>query len=308
MGFGIALHESGAARTLQSLRRADELGVAAAWLTSGSGEQMTLLAAAGATTSRIGLGTAIVPTYPRHPVVLAQQAAVLAAVAPGRFRLGVGPSHRPLMEDGLGLAFRRPLSHLREYVAILRQALDLGQVDFDGEHFHVHVPRAERASVPILVSALREASFRLAGEIADGAIAWICPAPYLARVARPALVEGAQAVGRDVPRLVGHCFLCVNPDREAVRSDARQRLSLYPRLPFYQQMLALAGDPEAASGCVSERMLDSLVVHGEPAECQEGLRRFAEEARVDDVIVSLMAVGPERDGQLEAGMKVVASL
>ena len=308
MRFGIALHESGSARTLEALRRADALDVPVAWLTSGGSEQMTLLAAAAATTRQICLGTAIVPTYPRHPVVLAQQVAVIEAVSPGRFILGVGPSHQPIVEGFFGIPFVRPLAHLREYVAILRQALEQGTVDFEGEFFKVHFPRTETARVPILISALREASFRVAGEISDGGISWICPASYLARVAMPALVQGAVTGGRQNPLLIGHCFVCVNTDREAVRADARERLALYPRLPFYQKMLALSGDEEAAAGHVSERMIDSVVVQGDATVCADGLRRFAEESRSDEVIVSLMAVGSDRDSQLEAAMKVVASL
>lgn len=308
MRFGIALHESGTTRTLQALQRADELGVPAAWLTSGGGDQMTVFAAAAATTRRLVLGTAIVPTFLRHPVLLAQQAAAIHALAPGRLVLGVGPSHQPIIEDLLGIPFRNPLSHLREYVEIVRQALGQGSVDFDGRFFRVHFPRADAAPVPIMVSALREASFRLAGQIADGGISWICPAEYLARVALPALAAGAASASRGTPRLVGHCFLCVNTDSAAVRADARHRLALYPKLPFYREMLALSGDEEAASGVVSERLIDSVVVHGAPDECAEGLRRFASVSQADELIISLLAVSADRDAELEAAMKVVAAL
>lgn len=306
--FGLALHESGPTATLEWIRRADERGVDAVWLTSGSAEQMSLLAVAAAQTRRIRLGTAIVPTFTRHPVVLAQQAAVVATLAPGRLVLGVGPSHRPIMEGQLGVEFRRPLQQTREYLEVLRQAFTMGKIDFDGDFFRVHVPSIAKVDAPLMVSALREASFRLAGERADGAIPWICPAPYLAKRARPALVGGAADARRSVPGLLAHAFLCVNDDAAAVRADARERLAMYPKLPFYAKMLGEAGDEEAAAGKVTDRLIDSVVIYGNAASCVEKLRAFAAEATADEVIASLMAVGPDRTAQLEAGLEVMARL
>jgi len=304
--FGIALHEPTALATIEGIRRAEALGVPTVWLTSGSAEQMSILSAAAVQTERVGLGTAIVPTYPRHPIVLAQQASVVSALAPGRLRLGVGPSHRPNIEDFFGLPFNSPLTHLREYVAVLRQALGEGRVDFDGRHYHVHFPAVAKADVPILVSALRSSSFLLAGEVADGAISWICPPRYLAEHARPALQEGARRGGRAMPPLIGHMFMCVTSDLKAAREDARQRLAMYPRLPFYAEMLRKAGDEEAAGGRVSERMIDAVVAYGPEDACRERLRAFAAEATADELIVSLMATGPDRWAGIEAGMRVVA--
>src|SRR5688572_13192968 len=109
------------------------------WSTVGgtNPDAVTLFAAAAAKTSRIGLGTAIVPTYPRHPIALASQALVLGALAPGRFRLGIGPSHRPTMEGMFGLTMNKPLEHLREYLTVLRSLLWDGSVAFSGAHFRV---------------------------------------------------------------------------------------------------------------------------------------------------------------------------
>jgi probable F420-dependent oxidoreductase len=306
--IGIALHESGPSRTLEWIRRADELGVPSVWLTSGSVEQMSILSAAAATTRRIRLGTAVVPTWLRHPLLLAQQAATIADLARGRLVLGVGPSHRPMMEGVYGVDFRKPLQQTREYVAVLRQASRQGKVEFDGQFFHVHAPAAPTLEAPIMISALQPGSFRLAGEIADGAIAWVCPAAYLATKARTALEEGEgkRPEGKTArPLLIAHTFLCVGDDEDAIRADARQRLALYPRLPFYARMLAEAGDDEAASGVVSDRMIDSVVVYGGVEACAEKLRRFKEEAGADEVIASLMAAGPDRDGGLEAGLRAV---
>lgn len=304
--IGIALHESGPSATLEWIRRADESGVAAVWLTSGSAEQMCLLSVAAVQTKTIRLGTSVVPTWLRHPLVLAQQAAVVAELAPGRFVLGIGPSHKPMMEGVFGVEFRRPLTQTREYLEVLRQGFTAGRVDFDGEFLHVHAPSVPRAEAPLMISALREASFKLAGERADGAIAWICPAPYLRSKARKALEAGAQIAGRPAPPLIAHTFLCVSTDTSAVRDDARKRLAIYPRLPFYARMLAEAGDEEAAAGKVSDRMIDSVVIHGSEDECVEKLRRFKRDAAAEEVIASLMVAGADRAAGLEAGMRVVA--
>lgn len=306
--FGLALHESGATTILDWIRRAEAAAVPAVWLTSGSSEQMTLLAIAATQTEHIRLGTAIVPTYTRHPIVLAQQAALIGTLAPGRFTLGIGPSHRPLMHDQLGFDFVRPLAQTREYLEVLRQASQQGSIDFDGDFFHVHVPAIAKFDAPIMISALREASFRAAGAHADGAIPWICPAPYLAKRARPAMEDAARKAGRPTPKLMAHTFLCVNDDDAAVKADAQQRLAMYPRLPFYAEMLRDAGDEEAASGVVSDRMIASVVIHGSESACVDKLQAFAAESTADEVIASVMVVGSDRTHGLEAAIRVMRNL
>lgn len=291
--FSIALHEGTPAATLAAIGRAEALGVPGAWLTSAGPDQLTLLAAAATSTARIGLGTAIVPLYTRHPLVTAQQALVVASLAPGRLRLGVGPSHRSQVEDWHGLRFDRPLAHLREYVEVLRRAFAGGGVSFAGEHYRVAFPAAlPRLEVPVLTSALRPASFALAGEIADGAIAWICPADYLRERALPALA------GKP---LLGHAFLTVCSDAGAVREAYAGRLRGYLGQPFYQAMLREAGREVTA-----DALVDAVVAWGSLSECRERLLRFRRESGADEVVVSLMPLGADREAALEAGMRVVA--
>jgi alkanesulfonate monooxygenase SsuD/methylene tetrahydromethanopterin reductase-like flavin-dependent oxidoreductase (luciferase family) len=123
----------------------------------------------------VRLGTAIVQTYPRHPLALAQQALVLNDIAPGRLRLGIGPSHRPIIEGIFGLPQRKPLAHLREYVEVLRGILWEGKVNYHGEFFNVEVTSPSTPRIPILISTLGEKAFQLAGEIADGALFMVMP-------------------------------------------------------------------------------------------------------------------------------------
>jgi F420-dependent oxidoreductase-like protein len=306
---GVALHELGAPSQLAAIELAERLGVTTAWLTTGGvgPDAMCIFAAAAARTSRIELGTAIVPTYPRHPLVTAQQAITIASLAPGRFRLGVGPSHRPGIEEMFGLSYARPLAHLREYVEVLKGALQRGRFDFEGEQYRVKGEVADPPNVPVMISALRPASFRLAGEISDGALAWICPLPYLRDVAMPALADGAAAAGRARPPLVAHCFVAVHDDRAAVRESARGRLGMYARAVNYQEMFAAAGLPEARQGQFSDAMIDAVVVGGDEASVSEQLRAYAA-AGMDEVIASVLIVGDDRRSSMERTMRLVASL
>jgi F420-dependent oxidoreductase-like protein len=248
------------AEQVAAIELAEQLGVARVWLTTGGvgPDALTIFAAAATRTKMIGLGTDIIPAFPRHPLAVVQQAVVVAALAPGRLRLGVGPSHQPSVEGMYGIPFVRPLEYMREYVKILRAALQKGKFDFEGKRFNVHGQVANPPQVPVMLSALRQGSFRLAGRMADGALAWVCPLPYLRDEALPALRAGAKRAKRATPPpLVAHCFAAVHDDAAAVRTTARERLAVYARLPFYQEMFVAAGFPEARDGAMSDAMLDA---------------------------------------------------
>jgi F420-dependent oxidoreductase-like protein len=304
---GAQIAEPSARDTVETIIRAEGFGVPAIWLTGGGSDPLISFAGAAIGTNSIKFGTSIVPTFPRHPLALAQQAAALAQLAPGRFRLGVGPSHRPTIEKTWGLAFEQPLGHLREYVGVLRAALTTGEVNVDGPRFKVHARIANPPQVPILVSALRQASFRLAGEIADGAITWVCPAPYLARVAVPAIQEGARKAGRPAPPLIAQCFVVLEENLEAVKAIAQQRLGAYPRLPFYAAMFEAAGFAEAKSGTLSQRMIEALVVHGDERQMADGLRAFAA-AGATEIIASILPVGEDRRASIDRALKAIGGL
>jgi len=308
--IGVAIHEATVADTLAVIRRADELGVAAAWLTTGGvgPDSMTVFAAAAVQTNRIKLGTAIVPTFPRHPFVVIQQAVVLGQLAPGRFRLGVGPSHKPSIEGSFGIPFERPLEHLREYTTILRQALQSGPVDFEGQRFKVHARVTNPPSLPIFISALRPASYALAGEISDGAISWVTPAHFLRDAAGPALRDGAtrRSDGRR-PLLIGHAFAVVTEDDDAGLRTARERLTTYARLPFYQEMFAAAGFPEARQGTLSDARLRDVALFGDERTVEAGIRRYLD-AGLDELIVSLMPIGPDRSASIDRTLRLLATL
>src|SRR5436305_4246669 len=226
--IGVTLQAPNVIEGLEAIKRADGLGVSAVWLTSGGGggDSLTVLALAARETEKIKLGTSIVPTWPRHPIVIAQQTQVIAQLAPNRFRLGIGSSHQAGMERSYGVHWRRPLSQVREYAIVLRLLLREGSVDFEGR-FVTARAQMPPVDVPVMISALREGSFRLAGELTDGAITWVCPWPYLRDRALPTMKAAAEAAGRTVPPLIAHIPVCVETNPEEARAAAREQIGRY---------------------------------------------------------------------------------
>src|SRR6266849_1205342 len=224
---GLALYGRNAAGSLSTIVAAEAAGVRQIWMTqtTPAPDTLAIFAAATVQTSSVRLGTAIVPTYPRHPLALAQQALTISDLAPERLRLGVGPSHRPIIEGVYGIPMTAPLEHLREYVTVLRATLWDGKVDYQGRFYTVKTTLSRTPRTPILISALREGAFHLAGEISDGAISWVCPIPYLLEKALPALRAGAAQSGRPVPPLVAHIPVAFSQDRQAVLAAGHQQIS-----------------------------------------------------------------------------------
>ena len=286
------------------------MGFPAVWLTTPPTglDALTIFAAAALRTERILLGTSIVPFLPRHPVVMAQQALTLAQLAPGRLRLGIGPSHPPRMQKELGLPFEAPLARLREYISILKALLRDGKADLDGRFYRVHAALPGNApDVPVMASALRRASFEACGQVADGAITWLCPAPYLHQVALPALQQGAKKAGRPTPPLIVHAPVCVHPNAEEVERAVGEQMGGYLRLPFYVQMLTEAGFPQAQEGTWSREMVDAVVLHGPEKVVAQRLEQvFAMGA--DEVLAHPLPVGPDQEASLHGTLHVLADM
>ncbi|HEU5320342.1 MAG TPA: LLM class flavin-dependent oxidoreductase [Methylomirabilota bacterium] len=227
-------------------RQAEALGYEGVWVTHGLGrDSFVVLAAYGAATGRVRLGNGVVPIYPRHPVATAQAALTLSELTGGRFVLGLGVSHRPAMEAMLGLTLADPLGAMREYVAVLRGAFGEGAA-LEGTHYRVRwsygVPRRPPAP-PIYLAALSRPMLELAGEIADGAVLWLCPPDYVRDVAVPALERGRRRAGKALAGfdVVAAVPLAVTEDRAAALAAFRGELARYAALPFYRAMLQASG-------------------------------------------------------------------
>ena len=306
--FGVSIQALDAADAVRQIQQAEAAGIEAAWSTiggAGGDDPLPTFAAALVQTNRILLGTAIIQTWPRHPIALAQETLALEALAPGRFRLGIGPAHVTNMERAFGVDFQAPLTNLREYLTVLRSLLHSGEVEFEGRHVTARTRVSRATGTPIMASALRPRSFELCGELADGAISWMCPRQYLVAEALPAIVRGAERAGRTPPPLVAHVPIVVDEDRGAAREFAREQLGRYASTPFYQRMFERAGYPDAAQR-YSDALLDDLVISGGEAEVAAGLRALAD-AGMGEVLAAPIIDPDDREGSIARAFAAVAS-
>lgn len=304
---GVAIQALNAHDFVTQVRQAEMAGVPVAWTTiggAGGADPLTVFAAALTATDRIRLGTAIVPTWPRHPIIIAQQALALEQIASGRLRLGIGPSHEPGMVRNFGVRWEAPLTELREYLTVIRSLATTGAVDFVGRHVTARATFREPQPLELLASALRPKSFEVCGELTDGAISWMCPASYLIREALPAIRRGAERASRPTPPLIAHVPIMVSEDREAVRALARQQLGNYANVPFYLAMFREAGFPEASAG-YSDAMLDDLIVSGSTEEVVGRLCRMIEDGCGEVLAHPLLEPG-DRAGSIERAFHAVA--
>jgi alkanesulfonate monooxygenase SsuD/methylene tetrahydromethanopterin reductase-like flavin-dependent oxidoreductase (luciferase family) len=238
-------------RAVALTRLAEDLGYESVWVTHGLGRDAFLvLAAYAGDTRRVGLGTGIVPIYPRHPVAMAQAAATLAEASGGRLRLGIGVSHRPFMTSALGLDMGRPLEVMREYVTVVRAALE-GRARFEGTYYRVaweaaFPPPRPPAPPPLLLAGLSTPMLELAGELADGAVLWLCAPAYVREVARPALERGRARAGKSLDgfEIVAAVPAAVSEDVAGATATFREELVRYCSLPFYRAMLRASGFAE----------------------------------------------------------------
>jgi 5,10-methylenetetrahydromethanopterin reductase len=252
MRIGMSLVERGGTDALagltDQLRRGVDDGFASAWLSNIFGlEALTALAVAGSQVPGIELGTAVIPTYPRHPAVLAQQALTAAlAVGPGRLTLGIGVSHQIVIESMYGYSFDKPARHMREYLEVLLPLLDGTPVSVDGSSVSAHVglstPRA--AGVPVLLAAMAPRMLRLAAEQTDGTVLWMTGPATVKDYIVPTIAAAASAAGKDAPRVVCQLPVCVTSEPDAARAQVAQDFGIYGQLPSYRAML----DKEGAAG------------------------------------------------------------
>ncbi len=288
------------ARAIAIAREAEDLGYDSLWVTHGLGrDSFLVLGAYGHATRRIGLGTGVVPIYPRHPVAMAHEAATLAELSAGRFRLGIGVSHRPSMTEGLGLDMGRPLEVMREYVTVLRGALG-GRVRFEGRHYRVAWDAAFRppAPPPVLLAGLSVPMLELAGEVADGVVLWLCAPDYIRDVAGPALARGRAKAGGSLEgfEVVAAVPAAATHDVRGVTATFRQELVRYLGLPFYRAMFRASGfgdelaafdrdrggrDPGEA---VPERLVETLGIVGDRA----GVRAYVDLYRAAGVTLPVV--------------------
>lgn len=199
-------------------------------------DAITVLAAAGARTRSIELGVGIVPTYPRHPLALAQQAATAQVLCGGRLTLGVGVSHRPVIEGMHGLRYARPAAHMRDYLSVLVPLLREGSVTHRGEFYQVDggFTVVDARPVAVVVGALSPRMVRVAGELADGVVTWLAGPRSLAETIVPALYSAAS--GRAEPRVIAAVPVAVSDDPAAARTQAEESFGRYNGMENYRRL------------------------------------------------------------------------
>lgn len=293
--IGLNIEGKDAADAVKRIREAENAGVRQVWMTvggAGRAETLTTYSAAAVQTESIRLGTAIARVYPCHPLLIASQAITINDLAPGRFRLGVGLSHRDENLQMYGYQMTSPLGYLKEYVTVVRNALHDGSVDFHGKFFNVTASMPRKAQLPVLVSALRENAFRAAGEVSDGAISWLCPIPYLLKTAIPAMREGSLKHNRPVPPLVAQVLVALSQEKSKALIAAKRRLSFYAKKQFYANMFAAAGLSVPPDGSVTDELAEALIIYGSENEISEQLSNLLRSG-LDELLVTLAPVENE---------------
>ena len=277
------------------LARTQELeaaGFDSVWMPNVFGlDAMGAFTVIGRETERIELGTAVVPTYPRHPVTMAQQALTVQAASRGRFTLGIGLSHKFVIEDMWGMSFERPARHMRDYLEALLPLLQGAETSVENESYRVHatysVPGAD--PVPVLIAAMGERMLGLAGALADGTSLWMTGPDTIESYIAPTLREASERAGRDMPRIVAAFPIAVTDDPDAARTVVGKMLRGYSPIPSYRAML----DREGAAGP------EDVAILGDERALDEALDRL-EAMGVSDFSGSIMPVDPEAEGRTTA--------
>ncbi|HLU70855.1 MAG TPA: LLM class F420-dependent oxidoreductase [Nonomuraea sp.] len=248
MRFGLLLNEPSGPDPFPELRdriaRAADEGFDSAWMSHIFGlDALTALAVAGSAAGRdIELGTAVVPTYPRHPAALAQQAMTANAALGGRLTLGIGLSHKIVVEDMYGYSYDRPARHMREYLDVLLPLTRGEQAGYTGETVKANLRLSTPGTgLPVLIAALGPRMLKLAGTVADGTVLWMTGRKTVAEHIAPGIASAAAEAGRPAPRVVCALPLCVTDDPEAARARAGEMYAMYGQLPSYRAMLDREG-------------------------------------------------------------------
>jgi F420-dependent oxidoreductase-like protein len=288
-------------------RWAEEAGFSSVWIPQIPDEfdALTAVAVAGLATSRIEIGTAIVPIQPRHPVALAQQVLSVQAVCQGRLALGLGVSHHWIIDDMMGLPYEHPALTMRCYLDVLDQALsEPGPIDVENELFRIHNPLdiTDITPTPVLLAALGPRMLQLAGERADGTTLWMADERAIASHIVPAITRAAEAAARPAPRIIASIPVCLCGENEVEEAfDRTNRLLAEAETsPNYKKLLDL-GDA---------RSLGDILVAGSEKSVEERLRSFGA-AGVTDFSARVVPIGGDPDelaASLQRTREFLASL
>ena len=283
-------------QAVERVKLAEELGYESAWVTQIAGrDALTVLTIYALNTSRIRLGTGVMPIYTRTPATMAQQAMTIDEVSGGRLNLGLGVSHRPVVEGWYGQRIDRPVPEVKEYVAILR-AIMAGEDPPSGEKWQTgfRVSGMEpRPQLRIHLAGLSPAMLRAVGEVADGVVLWLCNPNYIRDVVVPEVTTGRERAGKALEGfdVVAAVPSAVVDDPAQAYAVMRRDLLTYFSLPFYRAMIERSGfgadleafdaamekgDPEAMGAAISDDFLSALTAVGDAEAVRAGVARYAQ--------------------------------
>jgi F420-dependent oxidoreductase-like protein len=265
------------------------------------GDPLAAMTVVGRATSSIELGTAVLQTYPCHPLLQANRvSAASAAMARAGLTLGVGPSHRHIVEGVYGLPFDHPGRSTEEYVQILAPLLRGETVDFEGEDWTVH--SANRMVPPgypvsLLLSAMSPRLLRVAGQHAAGTITWMATPDAVATHIAPRVQAAAVEAGRPAPRVVAGLPVAVHDNVDEARAAAAKTTAAYAQLPSYMRIIERGGSADAASAAVV----------GSPTAVRAQLEALLE-AGATDIWAGIFAVGENAEASERRTYETLAEL
>ncbi len=289
MGLGAFIGVGKSLETaLQRVEQAERLGYESAYVTHiAARDSVTTLMAYAARSERLQLGTGVTPIYSRTPVATAQSFGTLDEYSGGRAIIGLGVSHRPAVEAWYGQKIEQPLREMREYVGVVRAILR-NEDPPQGETFHSHfhfMGFQPRPDIPIYLAGLAPGMLRLAGEIADGVILWLCNPEYIRSTVVPSIAEGCAKAGKspDGVDIVAAVPAAVTSEPDQAKAQLRSELIPYFSLPFYRKMIELSGFGDDLAGfdsegvdAISDEFLARLAAIGTAEEAEAVVRSYAD--------------------------------
>lgn len=278
-------------KLVSDIQWAESAGLDSAWMPQvpNDFDLLSMVALMASNTTRIELGTAVVPLQAQHPIALARQALSVHAISGGRLVLGVGPSHHWIVRDMLGLPYDKPAAYTRDYLQVLNAAISgPGDVDVENDSFTVHNPTVLGADtpMPVLVSALGPVMLQIAGEHADGTSLWMADEKAIGEHIAPKINKAAAEAGKPAPRIVAGIpvTLCANSEIEEAKDRANRVLAEAETSPNYQRLLDRG----------EARNVGDLLAAGDEESILKRFKQFAD-AGVTDLSVRLLPIGETRD-------------
>ena len=232
---------------ISNAQRLEKMGFDSIWMANHySYDAINVLSLIGNCTSTIELGTAVVPSFPRHPVAMAQQVLTANAACKNRFTLGLGVSHKFFIEDELGIGYRTPAKHMAEYLDVMMPLINSRQVDTEGDLYRVktHIDITETGKPSVLIAALGPKMLEIAGHNTDGTTLWQTGPVTIEKHTIPTIHQAATEAGRPSPRIVTGMPVVLTDNTQKARDAINEKLKFYGEIPSYRAML----DREGAVG------------------------------------------------------------